>query len=173
MLHSEFGKALGMDKLKNRSLITATFLLVTACGAQLASAAEAPADPCALLPAATVSRTLGQAYGAPQASVAPRPYANTVQGTDCRYEPKGAGSSLLFRVYFDPSPSDATGLFAKLKMFYSPPTPIAGVGDEAYFDPAHALHARKGNVRFYLQLAGASADESQLSNLASQVAGQL
>lgn len=76
-------------------------------------------------------------------------------------------------MYFDPSPSDATGLFAKLKMFYSPPTPIAGVGDEAYYDPAHALHARKGNVRFYLQLPGASADESQLSNLASQVAGQL
>jgi hypothetical protein len=172
-LHPEVERALDMAKLKNRSLIAATFFLVTACGVQFASATEAPADPCELLPAATVSKTLGQAYGAPQASIAPRPYANTVQGTDCRYEPKGAGSRLWFRVYFDPSPSDATGLFARLKMFYSPLTPITGVGDEAYFDPAHALHARKGNVRFYLQLAGASANESQLSSLASQVAGQL
>ena len=58
-------------------------------------------------------------------------------------------------------------------MFYSPLTPITGVGAEAYYAPAHAGPARKGNVRFYLQLAGASANESQLSSLASQVAGQL
>lgn len=83
----------------------------------------------------------------------------------------------MFRVYFDHSPSEATGLFAKLKMFYSLSTPASGVGDGAYLDKSHALHARKGNVRFYLELgnmdAATSAKETQLQDLAIQVAAHL
>jgi hypothetical protein len=100
--------------------------------------------------------------------VAPRPYANTVQGTDCNYEANGG--TLLFRIYFDPSPAEATTLFAKLKFFYSPPTPAPGIGDEAYFDPKHGLHVRKGNVRYFLSLGD---NEKPLAALAAQVAGQL
>jgi hypothetical protein len=111
---------------------------------------------------------MGTTYAAPEKSVAPRPFANTVQGTDCTYS--GSGGSLLFRIYFDPSPESATELFAKLKMFYSPPTPVPGLGDEAYFDPRHGIHVRKGNVRFFLS---AGKDEKPLTNLATQVAGQL
>jgi hypothetical protein len=149
------------------SLIVAS-MLAAVCSAPLARAATAPADPCSLLSAAQVSSAMGTTYAAPQQSVAPRPFANTVQGTDCTYS--GAGGSLLFRIYFDPSPEAATELFAKLKMFYSPPTAVPGLGDEAYFDPRHGIHVRKGNVRFFLS---AGKDEKPLTNLATQVAGQL
>src|SRR5579871_1252667 len=115
-----------------------------------AHAATAPADPCSLLSAAQVGKALGSTYGAPVKTVAPRPYANTVQGTDCSYSARGGGSQVLFRIYFDPSATAATDLFAKLKMFYSPPRPVSGVGDDTYFDPHHGIHVRKGNVRFFL-----------------------
>ncbi|MGA7245797.1 MAG: hypothetical protein WBX19_21620 [Terracidiphilus sp.] len=143
-------------------------LLAIACTAPAAKAATAPADPCSLLTAAQVSSAMGATYSAPQKTVAPRPYANTVQGTDCTYS--GGGDKLLFRIYFDPSPADATDLFAKLKMFYSPPTPVPNLGDEAYFDPRHGIHVRKGNVRFFLS---GGDDEKPLTALATQVAGQL
>lgn len=143
-------------------------VFAAACMTPLAQAATAPADPCSLLSAAQVSSAMGKAYSAPQKSVAPRPYANTVQGTDCTYS--GGGGDLLFRIYFDPSPAAATDLFAKLKMFYSPPRPVPGLADEAYFDPRHGIHVRKGNVRFFLS---AGSDEKPLTNLATQVAGQL
>ncbi len=153
--------------MRNRWLVAAT-LLVTASAVQCAWATNSPADPCSLLSAAAVSKAAGQTYGAPQKSVAPRPYANTVQGTDCSY--RGNGGTLLFRIYFDPTPGEATALFAKLKFFYSPPTPAPGIGDEAYFDPRHGIHVRKGNVRFFLSLGD---DEKLLTALAAQVAGQL
>ena len=152
-------------------------LLVMLSAVESSGATEAPADPCSLLPSAAVSKALGQNYGAAQKSVAPRPYQNTVTGTDCTYSPNGAGKDLLFRVYFDPSAADATGLFAKLRIFYSPPTAVPGIGDEAYSDPMHGLHVRKGNVRFFLSLGNEDdftpANQAQLTNLAGQVAGQL
>jgi hypothetical protein len=163
-----------MAHFSKLSLLAATFLLTT-CAVRSARAAEPPADLCSLLPAAEVSKTLGQTYGAPEKSVAPRPYANTATGTDCNYHAKG--SKLWFRAYVDPSPSAATELFAKLKMFYGQSTPITGLGDEAYFDKEHAIHARKGKVRFYLNLDPINTFtpviEKQLKDLASRVAGQL
>lgn len=164
-----------MADLKKRALLAATILV--SCLASLARAADAPADPCSLLPTAQVSTALGKTYGAAQKSIAPRPYQNTVMGTDCNYSPNGAGKALLFRVYFDHSPGEATDLFAKLKMFYSPPTPVTGIGDEAYFDPRHGLHVRKGNVRYFLNLGNeddfTAANQKQLTDLAGQVAAQL
>ena len=162
-----------MVHLRKLSLIAAAFL-VTTCAVHSAKAAEPPADLCSLLPAAEVSKILGQAYDSPQKSVAPRPYANTAMGTDCNYLAKG--SKLWFRAYVDPSPSAAADLFAKLGKFYSPQTPVAGLGDEAYFDPEHALHVRKGKVRFYLNLDpvnSAPTVEKQLKDLASRVVGRL
>jgi hypothetical protein len=166
-----------MAKLCKLSLIFAT-LLSTTCAAHPASANEPPADLCSLLPAAEVSKTLGQPYDSPQKSVAPRPYANTAEGTDCHYAPKNnQASTLWFRTYVDPSPAAATDLFARLKIFYSPPTPVASLGDEAYFDPKHGLHVRKGKVRFFLSLENmksfAPANEKQLKDLATRVTGQL
>jgi hypothetical protein len=155
------------------SLIAATFVLTT-CAVHSASAAEPPADLCSLLPAAEVSKTLGRAYDSPQKSVAPRPFANTAEGTDCNYLAKG--SKLWFRAYVDPSPSAAAELFARLSKFYGPPTPVTGLGDEAYFDGQHAIHVRKGKVRFYINLEPMNftpAIEKQLKDLASRVAGRL
>ena len=107
-------------------------------------------------------------YSPPEENVAPRPYANTVQGKDCHY--RAMGGELLFRIYFDPSPDEATKLFAQLRMFYSPSQPVTGVGDEAYFDSQHGLHARKGNVRYFLQGSGS---EERLKDLGQVVAKKL
>lgn len=135
-----------------------------------ARAADAPADPCSLLPAATVSSTLGDTYGAAQKSVAPRPFPNTVQGTECHYETANGRHELLFRVYFDHSAAEATQLHAKLKMWFGAHSTPATVGDEAYVDANHALHARKGNVRFFLD---GVRDQTKMTSLGNAVAGQL
>jgi hypothetical protein len=157
-----------------RFLLIAASVLGIAFVAQPVRANALPTDLCSLLPAAEVSKTLGQTYDAPQESVAPRPFANTNTGTDCNYQSKGAPESKLwFRVYVDPSPPAATDLFAKLRAFYSPPMAVPHLGDEAYLDPEHALHVRKGRVRFYLNLSpiggSSSAGEKQLESLASQI----
>lgn len=47
----------------NRVLWTAAALLLVTCSVELATAAERPADLCSLLPAAVVSKTLGETYG--------------------------------------------------------------------------------------------------------------
>lgn len=138
-------------------------------GALAAKAATSqPADPCSLLPAADVSKVFGDNYAAPTSSVAPRPFPNTVQGTDCHYQ--SGRHEVLLRIYFDPSPSAATELFTRLKMYYSPPQPAPGVGDEAYFDPNHALHVRKGNVRYFVDGPN---DPAKLTALGQKVAGKL
>jgi hypothetical protein len=150
--------------------------LAAICVAQTARAAEPPADLCSLLPAAEVSKTLGRGFDAPQKSAAPRPYRNTVEGTDCHYRSKD-GSDLMFRAYADPSAVEATSLFDRLSSFYGPSTPIAGMADQAYFDANHAIHARKGRVRFFISLDAPGsftpALEKQLRDIASRVAGQL
>jgi hypothetical protein len=158
----------------NKLWIIAAAFLISTCAVYSAQAAEPPADLCSLLPAAEVSKVLGRDYDSPQKTVAPRPYQNTASGTDCNYLAKG--SKLWFRAYVDPSPSAAADLFARLSKFYGPQTPVNGIGDEAYFDAEHALHVRKGKVRFYLNLDpvdSASATEKQLRDLASRVSGRL
>jgi hypothetical protein len=157
-----------MANLSKMSWTAATFLLIS-CWVQLATATEPPADLCSLLPAAVVSKTLGSTYNPPQKSVAPRPFPNTAEGTDCNYESKN--SRLFFRAYVDSSPSAAADLFARLKGFFGQgSTPVAGVGDEAYSDVHRGLHVRRGKVRFFI--AG-SATDKQLRDLASGVVGQL
>jgi len=66
---------------------------------------------------------------------------------------------------------------ARLSAFYGPPTPVKGLGDEAYFDVQHALHVRKGKVRFYINLSPLEtftpAKQKQITDLATAVAGRL
>lgn len=152
------------------ALFSLAALILLALSATSARAANAPADPCSLLPAATVSSTLGDTYGAPQKSVAPRPFPNTVEGTDCHYATANGRHEVLFRVYFDHSAAEATQLHAKLKMWFGAHSTPATVGDEAYLDANHALHARKGNVRFFLD---GVRDQTKLTSLGNAVAGQL
>jgi hypothetical protein len=134
-----------------------------------AYAATEPPDPCSLLTPAQVGSVMQATYTAPTKSVAPRPFGNSVPGADCRYKGR---NPLWFRIYYDGSANDATTLFAKLKVFYSPNTPASGIGDEAYFDKEGALHARKGNVRFYLNI-GTDKQQARVRKLGEIVAGEL
>jgi hypothetical protein len=157
----------------NKAWLLAAILLVATFAARPASATEPPADLCSLLPAAEVSKTVGQTYDAPKKSVAPRPFPNTASGTDCIYMRSNDARErkLVLRAYVDPSPAVAADLFTRLGQFYGKPTPVAGLGDEAYFDKSHGLHVRKGKVRFYIAMD--DFDEKQVKELASRVAGQL
>jgi hypothetical protein len=162
-----------MPRFSKPAFMAAAFFITT-FAIPSAWATDPPADLCSLLPAAEVSKTLGRTYDPPEKSVAPRPYSNTAEGTDCNYA--GKGSKLWFRAYVDPSPEAAMELFAKLGKFYSPQTPVTGLGDEAYSDPQHGLHVRKGRVRFYLNLEDVDFTpkvEKQLRDLAGLVAGRL
>jgi hypothetical protein len=164
-----------MAHLNTLSLVAATFV-VTTCALPSPRATEPPADLCSLLAPTELSKALGQTYDSPQKSIAPRPFPNTAEGTDCTYRrSKDARErKLVFRAYVDPSPSAAADLFARLSKFFGPPTPITGVGDEAYFDTHHGLHVLRGKVRFYIAMDDFTpAIEKQLENLASQVAGRL
>jgi hypothetical protein len=83
----------------------------------------------------------------------------------------------LFRAYVDPSPTAAADLFDRLAKFFGAPTPIAGLGDQAYLDSEHGLHVRKGKVRFFIKLDSrgvvTQVREKQLEDLAGRVAAQL
>lgn len=139
------------------------------CFGELANAAEPPSDVCSLLPPAVLSKTLGRSYGAPKKTAAPRPFANTNEGTNCTYD--SGAKSFLFLVYVDPSVPASTDLFAKLKSYFGKgSTDVSGVGDEAYLDKSGALHVRKGKVRYFLD---GSTDGKQLKDLANAIAAQL
>jgi hypothetical protein len=134
-----------------------------------AQAATEPPDPCSLLTPAQVGSVMQAPYTAPAKSVAPKPYANSGPGTDCRYNGR---NPLLFRIYYDGSAGVAAALFAKVMPFFGPNTPASGIGDEAYFDHEGALHARKGNVRFYLDI-GTDKQQARVTKLGEIVAGKL
>ena len=155
---------------KNRWPKLFLVFLSAAALVRVAEAKDAPADPCSLLPAATVSSTLGDTFGAPTKTVAPRPFPNTVQGTDCHYATANGRHEVLFRIYFDPSADDATKLHAKLKMWFGAHSTAASMADEAYLDANHSLHARKGNVRFFLSDGN---DEKKLTAMGNMIAGEL
>ena len=140
-----------------------------------ARATDSPKDPCSLLTAAQVSSTLGDKYGPPEKSVAPRPFVNTVEGTDCQYKTASGHDQVLFRVYFDVSSAQATDLHTRLKLFYGKDSSPANVGDEAYVDRNDAIHVRKGNVRYFLSISHGNtpSGRKQILALAALVAGEL
>jgi hypothetical protein len=150
-------------------MLSAAGLLAVVLFAASAHAATEPPDPCSLLTPAQVGGVMQAPYTAPAKSAAPKPYANSGPGTDCRYNGR---NPLLFRIYYDGSASVATELFAKVKPFFGPNTPASGIGDEAYFDHEGALHARKGNVRFYLDI-GTDKQQARVTKLGEIVAGEL
>jgi hypothetical protein len=128
-----------------------------------------------LLTAAQVSSALGDKYGTPEKSVAPRPFANTVQGTDCQYKTASGQDQALFRVYFDASAAQATDLHTRLKTFFGKDSTPANVGDKAYLDRNDAIHVRKGNVRYFLTISHGDtpSGRKQILALAALVAGEL
>jgi hypothetical protein len=163
-----------MANLKKLPLVAVVFVLA-ACTAQWAAAATARADPCSLLSAAEVSEAMGGTYGAPKKSVAPRPFPNTVHGTDCHYQTASGRREVFFRVYFDQSVAQATELHARLKMWFGAGSTPASVGDEAYVDKGHDIHVRKGNVRYFISVSHGDTPtgQRQMMTLATLVAGKL
>src|SRR5262249_6824753 len=110
-----------------QQLLLAVVLVGSVFGLKANARPELPADLCSLLSAAQISTVTGQSYESPTKTVAPRPFANTVEGSDCTYKKSKGGGHILFRAYADPSPAEATTLFAKLGAFYSPQTPVPGL----------------------------------------------
>jgi len=156
-----------------RAALLGMVLLGFGIAAQRARATDPPADPCSLLTSAQLSSALGEPYILPQKSVAPRPFANTAQGTDCLY--KSGQDQVLLRVYFDASAAQATELHARLKMFFGKDSTPASVGDEAYVDKNAAIHVRKGNVRYFLSISHGDtpSGQKQVLALAGLVAAEL
>jgi len=152
-----------------KSMLPIAALFAVFLFADAVHAATEPPDPCSLLTPAQVSSVMRATYTAPVKSVAPRSIANSGPGTDCRYNGR---NPLWFRIYYDGSANDASTVFAKRKVFHSPKTAVSGIGDEAYFDIGGALHARKGNVRFYLDI-GTDKQQPAVTKLGEIVAGQL
>ena len=168
-----------MAKLRRHERRFAVALGILALGfgmaAQRTWAADSPADPCSLLTAAQASSTLGEQYGTPEKSVAPRPFKNTAQGTDCQYKTASGQAQVLFRVYFDASAAEATDLHARLKTFFGAGSASASVGDEAYVDKNDAIHVRKGNVRYFISISHGNTPtgRKQVQQLAALVAEEL
>jgi hypothetical protein len=163
-----------MINLKRVYLLGFT-LAASICMLPSAKATEPPADVCSLLTLDMLSKETGQTYDAPEKSVAPRPFPNTVEGTDCTYKKSKDARErrVLLRIYVDPSPAAAADLFAKLSKYF-PGTPVNGVGDQAYIDKNHGLHVLKGKVRFFLQMGEFNpSTEKQLEDMAAQIAGKL
>ena len=155
-----------------RSHIVAATLLLASLAA---SAAEPPGDLCSLLTAGDVSTAAGKGYDSVSKSVAPRPFPNTAQGTDCTYtnSKNSAQGQLLLRVYVDPSTKEASDLFTRLGRWFSPQTPVSGIGDQAYLDSAQGLHVLKGKARFFLELDAGAPNEKAVESLGREVAGKL
>lgn len=107
---------------------------------------QQPADPCALLPAATVSQMLQHPFAAPKASAVPS-LTGKGQRMDCMYY-DSSRATVWFGIFFDHSASDAN---RGLAMFKDPRSKaVPGVGDDAFFDRQGELHVRKGNVWFFV-----------------------
>jgi hypothetical protein len=168
-----------MAELRRREMRAVVLLGMMVLGfgfaAQRTWATDTPADACSLLTAAQVSSILSETYGSPEKSVAPRPFANTAQGTDCQYKTTSGQDSVLFRVYIDASAAQATDLHARLKTFFGKDSTSASVGDEAYIDKKDAIHVRKGNVRYFLAISHGDTPtgRKQILALAALVAGEL
>src|SRR5579862_6429330 len=136
-------------KALHRAFWMVAAFLVIAFVTPAAKASDLPSDLCSLLPTTVVNKTLKGTFNGPEKKVAPRPFRNTVEGTDCVYRYEEA--TLLFRIYVDPSPESAKDLFAKLKQYFGAgSTDMSDMGDEAYIDANHGLHVRKGKVRFFI-----------------------
>jgi hypothetical protein len=139
---------------------------------------EPPADLCSLLPATRLTKVLNRNFDSPTKSTAPAAYRNTPTGTECDYAAKeGVPGKIVFITYVEPSAPAAKDNFAKLKMWFGPNTPVAGIGEDAYRDSNYAIHVQKGKVRYYINMVPIGTytpeKEKQLKELADWIAGQI
>jgi hypothetical protein len=144
-------------------------------------AAAPPSDLCALLPASQIGNVLGQPFGAPERSPAPKVYTNTAMGTRCGYESDNGAASVVFIVYMESSPAVAQDTFNRVRAFFwggGKSTAVAGIGDSAYRDGNGALHVLKGRAHYSIDISPPQGTatpklQQEQNDLAGWVARQL
>lgn len=137
--------SLGSETRRSETQISAKWLAASCDDIQAlpgARTVQPPADACALLPAADVSKIMGETFSAPHSSEAPL-YPGHGRGADCRYEdPEHA--AVWLTIHFDRSASDAN---RGVSMFKGPDCRVvAGLGEDACFAGRGGLQVRQGNV---------------------------
>ncbi|HXM94965.1 MAG TPA: hypothetical protein VOA64_12080 [Candidatus Dormibacteraeota bacterium] len=129
-------------------------------------AKEPPADLCALLPPSEVEKVMGKPFGAAEKSKAASGTQNMVAGAQCDYHSTAGAISMTLIAFVDTSPEMAKENFKKFKMMIPAATPVSGVGEDAYMDARHAIHAVKGKVRWFIS---ADVDEKNRAKVEQQV----
>lgn len=151
-------------------LIGGALFALMAGTARPAFAGPAPSG-CSMLTPAEIEKVLGQPFGAPSESKAPPAYGVAPWGSHCDYaSEKGSKTHVTFIVYADATAAQAKQTFDSLSLWFAPKSKPA-IGDEAYIDSGHAIHVRKGKVRYYISLE--PANEKQLKDLATDVASRM
>ena len=139
-----------------------------------------PADPCSLISIAALKQAVGDDFNAPTRTVADAGGVPVVSGAECVFQ-TDYGDGVTFIVFQDATDADAQSQFAHFKQFFPPAAngQLSGLGDEAYIDAQHSLHARKDNIRFYIEinddtaLADDAAKDTADQQLAASVMPQI
>jgi hypothetical protein len=132
----------------------------TGSSGQTSGNLSVPSNVCSLLSTSQLQTVTGVTWSAPASITFPDGVPELVQ-QDCKYT-AGDGSGLVFIIYADPSVGDAVTNFANFKKEFGSQgdVSLSGQGDEAYVDSNNAIHVRKANVRFYIDLGLSSGDDS-------------
>jgi hypothetical protein len=132
----------------------------TGSSGQTAGNLSVPSNVCSLLSTSKLQAVTSVTWSTPASITFPDGVPELVQ-QDCKYTASD-GSGLVFIIYADPSVADAVTNFAKFKQEFGSQGDVnlAGQGDEAYIDSNNAIHVRKANVRFYIELGLASGGDS-------------
>lgn len=167
----------GRALICNLPVVLGLALFLSAFHPNALNAKDLPSDVCTLLTPEQLQKTVHLNFGPAKKTVAPPAFRGQAEGTQCVYsEQRGAPRVVMFIVYADSSPAEATKIFENLSAWYKPTSKPSGIGDAAYIDKDHAIHVLKGNVRFFISPeAGGTPDarEKQAQELASFVAAQL
>jgi hypothetical protein len=159
-------------------MVAAAWVCAALMTCAIASASASPADPCSVLPLTELAAVLGQQFGAPTSSAMPAAVANGVSGTQCRYHTLAAPErTVTLIIYFDASAAEAQANLTQLANIFHPIQTLTGVADTVYLDAGHAVHARQGRARYYINIApaGSFTPETQknLTDLTAYVASQI
>lgn len=112
-----------------------------------------PTDACSLLSLTALKAAVHDDFNPATSTTADAGGVPVVSGTQCQFD-TGYGDGVTFIVFQDATQADAQSQFAHFEQFFpaAPNGRISGLGDEAYVDSQDALHARKDNIRFYIEI---------------------
>lgn len=112
-----------------------------------------PTDACSLLSLSALKAAVHDDFNPATSTTADAGGVPVVSGTQCQFD-TGYGGGVTFIVFQDATQADAQSQFAHFEQFFpaAPNGRISGLGDEAYIDSQDALHARKDNIRFYIEI---------------------